>query len=104
MSHMHVLFMKLTAAGAKDLEAALAAVDATRADLLAPLEIREESFLVTMGEFDLITVFEVADTSAAAFYALELARTGYVTTHTVCGFTPGDLKAAVAQIKLTRGS
>ena len=100
---MHVIYMKFTEAGAHNLDDALEALEAVQADLFTALDIREVSLLLTMGQHDLVTVFEAEDPHIAAFYSLELAHSGYFRTETVCGFEREDFKAAVQQIKLTRG-
>jgi len=100
---MCVILMKLTNQGAQDIDAALDAVDRVRASMIEPLDIREASLLVTMGGFDLITVLEAADASAAAAYALALARTGFVTTESVLGFTTDQVRTTVPHFKVTRG-
>lgn len=99
----HVIFMRLTERGASDIDSAIAALEGVRADLFEPLSITEESLLLTMGQYDVVTVFDTDDPSYAAFYSLELARTGYFHTETVCGFGREEFKTAVAQIRLTRG-
>jgi uncharacterized protein with GYD domain len=86
---VHVILMKLTPEGAKDPVAALAALDKIRTAAVDPLGLKNEQSYALMGEYDFISIFENADSDIAAFYSLELAKTGFVTTQTHYGF-PSD--------------
>jgi uncharacterized protein with GYD domain len=100
--HTFVILMQLTERGSQDLDVALDAVDAATAVMTTAFHIDEVVKLVTLGGFDIVTVFRATDASVAAFYALELSRGGYVSTTTVCGYAPSEFRTWYAANKVTR--
>jgi uncharacterized protein with GYD domain len=53
---------------------------------------------ITMGQYDVVTVLEAADDATIAKVVGTLMLRGYVTTHTLRGFSPEEFKQITADL------
>lgn len=62
------------------------------------LGIRNVGIWMTMGEFDLVGVWDAPDDAAMAAFTLELAKLGNVTTRTSTVFSEDELSQVVDRL------
>ena len=57
-----------------------------------------KSFFLTMGEFDMVGVYEAPDDAVAARFVMQLGQLGYVRTHTLKAFPEAAYRELVASL------
>ena len=57
-----------------------------------------KSFFMTMGEYDLVAVYEAPDDAVAARFTLQLGMLGNVRTHTLKAFPEAAYREIVASL------
>jgi uncharacterized protein with GYD domain len=57
-----------------------------------------KSFFMTMGEYDMVAIYEAPDDAAGAKFALQLAKQGNVRTKTLKAFPETDYRKIIGSV------
>ncbi|MGH6931473.1 MAG: GYD domain-containing protein [Dongiaceae bacterium] len=73
-----------------------------RLDLVRKLgqrvDVKLKDFYMTMGEYDIVVVFEAPSDAVLAKFILEVARTGNIRTKTLKAFTEAEYRAVIGSL------
>jgi uncharacterized protein with GYD domain len=93
----YVALVNWTDQGVRDVAGSPKRLDAARRQLES-MGGRLQSFLMTMGEYDLVLVYEAPDDAVAARFTLILGRQGNVRTKTLKAFPEAAYREIVAAL------
>ena len=93
----HIVLMKLTEQGIKDIKNAPQRVDAA-AKAIEAMGGKMTGFYVTMGEYDYIAITEGLSDEAGASFILKLGSQGNVRTTTLKAFTKQEFAEMVKKL------
>jgi uncharacterized protein with GYD domain len=93
----HIVLMKLTEQGIKDIKNAPKRIDAG-AKAIEAMGGKMTGFYVTMGEYDYIAITEGLSDEAGASFILELGSQGNVRTTTLKAFTKQEFAEMVKKL------
>jgi uncharacterized protein with GYD domain len=93
----HIVLMKLTEQGIKDIKNAPQRIDAA-AKAIEAMGGKMTGFYVTMGEYDYITITEGLSDEAGAAFILKLGSQGNVRTTTLKAFTKQEFAEMVKKL------
>ena len=93
----HIVLMKLTDQGIKDIKNAPKRIDAAAKEIEA-LGGKMTGFYFTMGEYDYVAVAEGLSDEAGASFLLKLGSAGNVRTKTLKAFTKQELAEIVKKM------
>jgi uncharacterized protein with GYD domain len=93
----HIVLMKLTEQGIKDIKNAPQRIDAA-AKAIEAMGGRMTGFYVTMGEYDYIAISEGLSDEAGASFILKLGSQGNVRTTTLKAFTKQEFAEMVKKL------
>ncbi len=93
----YIMLVNWTEAGIKNVKDSPRRLDA------AKLALREmggemKSFFLTMGEYDMIIVYEAPDDAVAARFAFQVGQLGYIRTSTLKAFPEAAYREIVASL------
>jgi uncharacterized protein with GYD domain len=57
-----------------------------------------KAFFMTMGDYDMVAVYEASDDAVAARFTLQVARLGHIRTHTLKAFPEAAYREIVASL------
>jgi uncharacterized protein with GYD domain len=81
----YIMLAKWTDQGIRNVRESPARVDKTR-KLLQEMGGDFRQFFLTMGEYDMVAIYEAPDDAVAARFSLELGALGYIRTETLKAF------------------
>jgi uncharacterized protein with GYD domain len=93
----HIVLMKLTDQGIKDIKNAPQRVDAA-AKAIEALGGKMTGFYSTLGEYDYISIIEGLSDEAGASFLLKLGSAGNVRSTTLKAFTKDEFAAMVKKL------
>jgi uncharacterized protein with GYD domain len=93
----HIVLMKLTEQGIKDIKNAPQRVDAA-AKAIETMGGKMTGFYFTMGEYDYVAIAEGLSDEAGASFLLKLGSAGNVRTTTLKAFTKKEFEAIVKKL------
>jgi len=93
----HIVLMKLTEQGIKDIKNAPQRIDEA-AKAIAAMGGKMTGFYVTMGEYDYIAISEGLSDEAGATFILKLGSQGNVRTTTLKAFTKQEFADMVKKL------
>ena len=93
----HIVLMKLTEQGIKDIKNAPQRIDEA-AKAIAAMGGKMTGFYVTMGEYDYIAISEGLSDEAGATFILKLGSQGNVRTTTLKAFTKQEFAEMVKKL------
>jgi len=93
----HIVLMKLTEQGIKDIKNAPQRIDEA-AKAIAAMGGKMTGFYVTMGEYDYIAISEGLSDEAGAAFILKLGSQGNVRTTTLKAFTKQEFADMVKKL------
>jgi len=93
----HIVLMKLTEQGIKDIKNAPSRVDAA-AKAIEAIGGKMTGFYFTLGEYDYITIIEGLTDEAGASFLLKLGSAGNVRTTTLKAFTKNEFAEMVKKL------
>ncbi len=93
----HIVLLKLTEQGIKDIKNAPQRIDAA-AKAIEAMGGKMTGFYFTMGEYDYVSIDEGLSDEAAASFLLKLGSAGNVRTTTLKAFTKQEFEAIVKKM------
>jgi uncharacterized protein with GYD domain len=93
----HIVLMKLTDQGIKDIKNAPLRVDAA-AKAIEAMGGKMTGFYFTLGEYDYISIIEGLTDEAGASYLLKLGSAGNVRTTTLKAFTKNEFAEMIKKL------
>ena len=93
----YISLINYTDVGRASIQEAPKRIDLARA-FLADLGGKLRDFYLTLGEYDLVVVFEVPNDRAAAKFLLSLDTPSRVTTRTMKAFGEGEFREILAEL------
>jgi uncharacterized protein with GYD domain len=93
----YVVLSKFTEQGRKDIENTSDRMERLR-PVADQLNVKVIANVITMGEWDVVTVMEAADDMAVAKVIARVLQRGYVTTQTMRGFTVEEFREVTSAL------
>jgi uncharacterized protein with GYD domain len=93
----YISLIKFTHQGVTNIKEAPSRLDAGKQTLKA-FGSELKAFYLTMGQYDLVTISEAPDDTAACKVALAVSSAGNVSTETLRAFTEGEYREIVAAL------
>lgn len=93
----YIQFIKYTQQGLASIKASPGRIAAAKAEA-AKMGVKSVGVWLTMGEYDLVAVWDAPDDQAMAVGALALAKAGNVTTTTVRAFSEDEFAQIVGKL------
>lgn len=93
----YITLYRWTQQGAENVKGSPARLDAAR-QALRDVGAELKSFYLTMGQYDMVTVWEAPDDEAAARAALTLGSKGSVRSETLRAFTEDEYRRIIAAL------
>jgi uncharacterized protein with GYD domain len=93
----YVVLSKFTDQGRKEIKSTVERLDALR-PLADQAGVKVIANVITMGEFDVVTVLEAANDETLAKMVGALLQRGYVTTQSMRGFTLDEFRQVTASL------
>ncbi len=94
---IYIMLANWTEQGAKNVRDSPRRLDAAK-KALEEVGGRFQSFFMTMGDYDMIAVYEAPDDAVAARFTLQLAQQGFVKTRTLKAFPEAAYREIVASL------
>ncbi|MDJ0610693.1 MAG: GYD domain-containing protein [Kiloniellales bacterium] len=94
---IYIMLANWTEQGAKNVRDSPRRLDAAKS-ALEEVGGRFQSFFMTMGDYDMIAVYEAPDDAVAARFTLQLAQQGFVKTRTLKAFPEAAYREIVASL------
>lgn len=94
----YVMLANWTDAGIRDVKASPARLDAAK-KALRDVDGEFKSFFLTMGEFDMIAVYEAPDDAVAARFTLQVGQLGNIRTRTLKAFPEAAYREIIASLE-----
>lgn len=93
----YITLYRYTEKGAKEIKKAPARLTANK-EKVAAMGINLKGFYLTMGRYDLVTVFEAPDDETAAKVLLTIGMQGNVSSETLRAFDEDEFRQIVAAL------
>jgi uncharacterized protein with GYD domain len=93
----YVILAKFTDAGAKAIKDSPTRLD-TAKRLLKDMGGEFQSFFLTLGDYDLVVIYDASDDAIAARFALQLGSLGNVRTTTLKAFPEHSYRDIIASL------
>ena len=93
----YIMLVNWTEAGIKNVKDSPRRLDAAK-QALREMGGEMKSFFLTMGEYDMIIVYEAPDDAVAARFAFQVGQLGYIRTSTLKAFTETTYREIVASL------
>ena len=93
----YIMLANFTDAGAKNITDSPRRLDAAK-KLLRAMGGEMKSFFLTMGEYDIVAVYDAPDDAVAARFALQLGALGNIRTQTLKAFPEAAYREIVTSL------
>ena len=93
----YIMLASWTEQGARNIKDSTKRLDAAK-KALQEVGGEFKSFFMTMGEYDIVTVYEAPDDAVAARFTLQLAQLGNIRTRTLKAFPESAFREIVASL------
>jgi uncharacterized protein with GYD domain len=93
----YVLLASWTERGLRDIKDSPQRLD-TAKKMLQDMGGSIKSFFMTMGEYDIVAIYEAPDDAVAARFVIQLGQLGDVRTHTLKAFPEAAYREIVASL------
>jgi len=93
----YIMLVNWTEAGIKNVKNSPRRLDAAK-QALREMGGEMKSFFLTMGEYDMIAVYEAPDDAVAARFAFQIGQLGYIRTRTLKAFPEAAYREIVASL------
>ena len=93
----YIMLVNWTEAGISNVKESPRRLDAAK-KLLQDMGGEIKSVFLTMGEYDLIAVYEAPDDAVAARFAFQLGQLGYIRTRTLKAFPEAAYREIIASL------
>jgi len=94
---IYIFLAKWTDQGMRAVAESPRRLDAAK-KMLSDMGGRTHSFFMTMGDFDVVLIFEAPDDAVAAHFSLKLGQAGYVRTQTLKAFPEQAYREIIASL------
>jgi len=93
----YIMLANWTEQGVRNVKDSPRRLDAAK-KLLAEVGGEFKSFFMTMGDYDMVAVYEASDDAVAARFTLQLAQLGHIRTRTLKAFPEAAYREIVASL------
>ncbi len=93
----YIQLVRFTEKGIMNVKGSPGRLDAAKA-MLEDMGGRFRDVYMTMGDYDLVAIFEAPDDEVAALFTLRVGALGYVRTTTLKAFPEGEYRKICAQV------
>jgi uncharacterized protein with GYD domain len=97
MAH-YIMLASYTEQGIRTIQDTIKRADAVK-DMAKKASLTMKETYWTLGQYDVVAVFEAPNDEAMTAFALSVARLGNVKTQTMRAFSPTDMQAILQKVK-----
>ena len=94
----YIMLANWTEQGARQVKDSPARLDAAK-NLLRDMDGEFRAFYLTMGDYDMIALYEAPDDAVAARFTLQVAQLGNIRTRTLKAFPEQAYREIIASLK-----
>lgn len=94
----YIMLANWTEQGARHVKDSPGRLDAAK-KLLRDMDGEFKAFYLTMGDYDMVAVYEAPDDAVAARFTLQVAQLGNIRTRTLKAFPEQAYRAIIASLK-----